>query len=533
MLYPAGHVNFLYRNLGNSSFERIINGSISTDYGASRTATWGDFDNDGDPDLFVTNLGSHYNSFFENSGEGTFTKVIGSIITQENPTSTSASWGDYNNDGNLDLVVANYGKNFLFRKEGAAFTKITQGPIATDETTSYLTLWGDYNNDGYIDLFVANSSDNGPLLNNLYKNNGDGSFLSIQGDPVVTDNTEMGYGGSWGDYDNDGFLDLFVSNISYQTAGNNFLYNNNGDGSFTRITQGNIVNDGGYSFGSSWGDYDNDGDLDLAVANFDVGSGGVNFLYSNNGDGTFTRLTSEEIATDNFSSVGLAWGDYDRDGDLDLMVANSGNDDEDNVLYRNNGNSNNWLNIKLIGTQSNKSAIAAKVKAKAVIDGEPVWQLREVSGLTGYCSQNSLNVHFGLGDAAEIDSLIIDWPSGLIQIFENVDVSNFISIEEGEVLGIDDNSNNVQSPQSFNLFQNYPNPFNPNTIIEYSIPHAGYVRMKVYDVLGNEIVTLVNEEKPAGEYRVEFVGSGLPSGVYFYDFRAGEFIIVIKMVLLK
>jgi hypothetical protein len=533
MMYPGGHVNFLYRNLGDGTFNKITSGQVVTDSYASRSCTWGDFDNDGNPDLFVTNLGSHSNCFYKNNGDGAFIKETGSIITQENPTSTSASWGDYNNDGLLDLVVANYGKNFLFQNDGADFIKIIEGPIATDETTSYLTLWGDYNNDGNPDLFVANSSDIGPLPNNLYKNNRDGSFNSIQEDPVVTDNTEMGSGASWGDYNNDGHLDLFVANISYQTAGNNFLYHNNGDGSFTRITTGNIVNDGGYSFGSAWGDFDNDGDLDLAVANFNVGAGGVNFLYSNNGDGTFTRLTGEEITTDDFSSVGLAWGDYDRDGDLDLMVANSRNDNENNALYRNNGNSNSWINIKLIGTQSNKSALGTKLRMKAVIDGQSIWQLREVSGLTGYCSQNSLNVHFGFGDALIIDSLKIEWPSEIVQVFENVEVNHFISIEEGNVLGIIDNGHINQSPHNFHLFQNYPNPFNPATTIKYSLSTEGFVTLKIYGVLGNEIATLVNEEKLTGTYEINFDATGLPSGFYFYQLKADLYSSTKKMLIIR
>lgn len=532
MIYPAGHENFLYRNNHNGNFERIVSGEVCTDLGASRTGTWGDFDNDGDEDLFVTNLGSQYNCFYQNEGIGIFTKITTSIITQENSTSTAASWADYNNDGNLDLVVANYGKNFLFRNDGLSFTKIDQGIVADDSITSYCTIWGDYNNDGNADLYVTNTSDDSGLVNSLYKNNGDGTFSGLFGDPIVFD-ADRTPGASWGDYDNDGDIDLFVTNVTYQSTGNNYLFNNNGNGSFTKITEGNIVNDGGYSFGSAWGDYDNDGDLDLAVANYLIDNSGINYIYSNNGDGTFDRLASEQVATDSEGSVGVAWGDYDRDGDLDLLFANGYNDDENNALYKNNGNSNNWINLKLIGTQSNKSAIGAKIKAKAYIGGQLISQYREISGLTGYCSQNSKNVHFGLGDALLIDSLTIEWPSGIYQVFENVEANNFVTIKEGNILEFNDELKKINYPQDFILSQNFPNPFNPTTIIRYSITSKSKVTLKIFNPLGEVISVLVDEIKEAGDYEAIWNAEEFSTGVYFYRIQFDEVIEIKKMLLLK
>ena len=219
-------------------------------------------------------------------------------------------------------------------------------------------------------------------------------------------------------------MDLFVANYENQ---NNFLYRNNGDGTFTKITTGDIVTDGGQSVGSGWGDYDNDGDLDLFVTNR---WGEDNFLYSNNGDGTFTKVTTGNIVTDGSYSGGGSWGDYDNDGDLDLFVANGGGSSQNNFLYANNGNSNRWINIKCVGTVSNTSAIGVKVRVKATINGTPVWQMREISGQTGYGSQNSLNAEFGLGDAAIIDSVKIEWPSGMVQVLTDVAVNQFLEVVE-------------------------------------------------------------------------------------------------------
>ncbi|UCE18937.1 MAG: VCBS repeat-containing protein [Gemmatimonadota bacterium] len=434
LIWPTGQDNWLYHNNGDETFSKITEGDITHDGGLSRTSTWGDCDNDGDPDCFVSNWPDERNFLYLNDGHGTFTKVTTGEIVNENRGSPAAAWADYDNDGDLDLFVANYGPNSLFRNDGEGFTKITSGDIATDVSDSYSAAWGDYDNDGDLDLFVT--SNYGNLNNYFYKNNGDGTFEKVTGQNIVSDGGES-FGGSWGDYDNDGDLDLFVPNISYSTDGNNFLYNNNSDGTFTRITQGDIVNDGGYSFGSAWGDYDNDGDLDLFVSNYPDGGQSRDFLYENNGGGTFSGVTGEGVVTDEGASYGAAWGDYDRDGDLDLFVAKFADQNENNTLYQNNGSNNNWINIKCVGTISNTSAIGAKVRIKAFIYGTPTWQLREISAQTGYCSQNSLNAHFGLADATLIDSIKIEWPSGTVDILTDIDVNQFVIITEGECGDLD------------------------------------------------------------------------------------------------
>ena len=166
------------------------------------------------------------------------------------------------------------------------------------------------------------------------------------------------------------------------------------------------------------------GDLDLFVANFSQN----NFLYTNNGDGSFTRITSDIVVSGGGYSWDCVWGDYDNDGDLDLFVPNGG--DQNNFLYANNGNSNNWINIDCTGVASNVSAIGSKIKVNATINGDPVLQLREISG--GTYSQDSLNVEFGLGDAEAIDEIRIEWPSGIVQTLTNVPVNQFLTVTEPE-----------------------------------------------------------------------------------------------------
>ena len=524
-------VNFLYRNNGDGTFAKITTGDIVNDTTWSIRCCWGDYDNDGYLDLFVTTIFGAKKLLYRNNSDGTFNKILTGDIVNDTSGSWSSCWGDYDNDGDLDLFVSNvsYANNFLYQNNGdGTFIKITTGVIVNDVGDGTGSSWGDYDNDGDLDLFVTNGGYGPSKKNFLYRNNGDGTFIKIASGDIVNDTT-WSESCSWADYDNDGDLDLLVTN-----DGNNALYTNNGNGTFTKVIAGNIVNDMGCSYGSAWGDYDNDGDLDLFLANVDTLLN--SFLYSNNGNGTFTKITTGNIVNDGGSGRDASWGDYDNDGDLDLFVANW---DQNNFLYSNNGNTNKWINLKLVGIQSNSSGIGAKVRLKATIFGNSYWQMREISGGSGRGGQNTLNAEFGLGDAIVIDSIIIEWPSGIIETYTGIGVDQFITAtENGGITGIAENSHNL--PNQFELSQNFPNPFNPTTTIKYEIPDLpsgrqglSFVTLKVYDVLGNEVATLVNEEKPVGSYGVKLDGNGLPSGIYFYRIQAGEFIQVKKMILLK
>jgi hypothetical protein len=231
---------------------------------------------------------------------------------------------------------------------------------------------------------------------------------------------------AWGDYDNDGFQDLVVVNSDSE----NSLYHNNGDGTFTQVTAGSIAEDAGSWLGCAWGDYDNDGYLDLFVG----GHPGPSALYHNNGDGTFTKIQSGPIVEDDGLTGGCAWGDYDNDGFLDLIVTKWWLDFDagipgQNLLYHNLGNSNAWLKVRCVGTASNRSAIGAKVRARATIDNKTFWQMREITPGDGF-NGNSLEAHFGLGNAAVVDTLSIEWPSGAVQVITNVPARQTLTVIE-------------------------------------------------------------------------------------------------------
>jgi hypothetical protein len=400
--------NFLYRNNGDETFTRVDSAPITTDIMNAEGCVWADFDNDGDLDLFVSvGLGAN-DVIYRNDGGGVFTRLTNIPPVQSGGNSRGCAWADFDNDGWVDLFVANEQSqnNFLFHNNGGnGFTRILAGAIVTDRGNSYGCAWADYDNDGYQDLFVANNG----VRSFFYHNEGNGTFLKITNGPIVT-NIASSAGCAWGDYDNDGYLDLFVANLGQK----NFLYHNNGDGSFTLTRNSGIGQEVSYSWGGAWADLDNDGYLDLFVANGQPNGTGVkDFLYRNRGDGTFEKLTLGTLVNDSSAGDGCAWGDYNNDGFLDLFVSNING--QNNLLYRNNGNSNHWLTIQCEGKISNRSAIGTRLELTAEIAGTPVRQIREISAGGGYGSQNSLLVHFGVGPSTNILGLRIRWPSGVVQ----------------------------------------------------------------------------------------------------------------------
>jgi len=298
------------------SFTRITTGPGAMPNGSS-SAAWGDFNNDGWLDLFVTSFGgTSFNYCFTNNRDGTFTRVLPTFFPANNINSFGCAWADYNNDGWLDLVKGIYnpfgGPTQLYRnnKDGT-FVNVSSASIGNIGPGANNVVWGDYDNDGYVDLFQAvgyNAPDNV-----LLHNRGDGAFTRITGNPMVTA-TGLSAGASWGDYDNDGRLDLLVA----RTSAGCLFYHNEGGGEFRSVTNQPFSTDlnGG---GVSWGDYDNDGFLDVFVAH----TQSANRLYHNNGDGTFSFATNHVIYQTRGTSSGGAWADYDNDGWLDLFVANS------------------------------------------------------------------------------------------------------------------------------------------------------------------------------------------------------------------
>jgi hypothetical protein len=534
----GGDNNLLYRN-NNGVFEKITNSPVALDSLPSDGSSWGDFDNDGDPDLCVVNWYGQNDLLYRNDGNFNFVFLSASPVSTSGGYSETCSWGDYDNDGWLDLVITNSGNNanpngreFLFKNNGnGTFTKIDTGIIVTDGKFTRGCNWVDADNDGDLDLFACSERGQNE---SLFINHGAGYFTALTGSPLVTSASET-FSSSWADYDNDGDFDVVLGNHNNQK---NFLFRNDGGLNFVKIDTGAVTAQN-FATCTGFADYDNDGDLDLFVSNGYQNNGQpiANLLFKNmlieSGTAYFEKITAGELVEDTGDTYGFAWGDYDKDGDLDIAIAKTRNEAENDMLYRNdNANGNKWIDIKTTGVQSNRSGIGAKVKVKAVINGNPVWQMQQVEGLNGQTAQ-TLNLHFGLGNAAVIDSIKIIWPSGTTDVYTNVQPNNFYKATEGQTFILGVNTISTEAPDKYSLHQNYPNPFNPATLIRYELAEKSAVKLQVIDNTGKQVALLVDGNNAAGVYEVSFNGANLASGIYFYKLTTEKFSETKKMILLK
>ncbi len=465
--------NVLYRNNGDGSFTDVTEsaGVGSKSYGVG--ATVGDYDNDGDTDLYVTNFGE--DQLYQNNGDGTFTDVTKQVGVGNLNWGTSCAFADVDNDGYLDLYVANYAvydpkKDIRCEERGVhvycgphAYPAVHDTFYKNNGDGTFIDVsvlfrppdmlpmhglgvtFGDYDGDGDLDIYVANDQD----PNFLFQNEGKGKFLEVALISGVCYNDmgkeEAGMGTDFGDYNNDGKFDLTVSNYQTET---NTLYHNH-DSSFfvdNTIPSGIAEITHGYlGWGIKFFDYDNDGYQDIFVANGHlmdnisvlekhVSYPQRNLLFRNLGDGTFANVMPETggLAL-NKVSRGAAIGDYDNDGDLDILVTNC--NERPDLLQNTVGNQNNWVQIQVVGEKSNRSGIGAKVK---VVTGDHV-QYREVQSGGSYLSFHDLRVHFGVENAERIDLLEVRWATGEIDSGTNLSVNQrYLVVEGREIVSIEE-----------------------------------------------------------------------------------------------
>ena len=516
----GGAENLLYLNGGpGGQFSAVTSGDIVSHAEPFDGATFADADNDGNLDAFAVTWYGEKNFLYFGNGDGAFTYDATAAPSIGGAYSETASWGDMDNDGDLDLYVTNSGgnkKNLLFRNDGGqVFTKVVDGPPVNDAHTSRSVNWTDFDGDGDLDLFVSNEADQ---PDDLYKNDGTGNFAKITGSEAPSQSNRSTMSSSWGDVDNDGDLDLFVANAAYFAEQNNQLFLNE-NGTFTEVASGGLVTDGGCSYGSNFGDYDNDGDLDLVVSNGYCTGSIVNFLYQNDGQGHFTRdLESiENLSTP--CSYGAAWGDVNNDGFLDLGIAtckNSSNSPlEANQFFLNTGNCNRWLKVKLTGTQSNRSAIGAKIWVTATIGGQEVTQFREISAQSGYCGQNSLIAHFGLGDAEAADEVRVKFLGGADTTLMAAPVDQVLEITEVTLTPVRETTKNEAFAASV-----FPNPASEAFQVEMELQQpVEQLQFHLLDIAGKVIlkkkIPVAGLEKWSEVFSVREIG--LERGVYWLE----------------
>lgn len=512
-----GKNNFLYMNNGDGTFEKVTEGVVVNDGGSSYAATAADINHDFNEDLFVANHNEN-NFLYMGNGDGTFEKVSDGILVSDGGKSVGCSWVDYNLDSFIDLFVVNRDqKNFLYMADNVypiGHIKISEGSIANDIANSSGCAWGDYDNDGYPDLYVANSGS----LSCLYHNDDGYNFSKVEQDPFISDISNCS-GASWGDCDNDGDLDLFVSTGQLGMY-ENWFYINNGDGTFTKVTDSPLVNEATWSSGSAWGDYDKDGDQDLAVGGYD----GDNLLFNNDGAGNFEKVGDNEFAVDGGYTEGLAWADIDDDGDLDIFTAKNNFFGGNNSLFINNGNNNNWLKIKLRGDglYNNSQALGAKIFVYANINGQPVMQMREVTAQSGggQGGQNEMIRFFGLGDASIVDSISVKW-----MYYEYMETN--IAVNQTHLMYLNISSideNDMSGPSRISVF---PNPVSQQLTINVSIPIPTKSGISIFDMQGRLIKVIyegILSDSMAGltwDLKNENGFRVLP-GVYFCRYVIGD-----------
>jgi len=469
---PRSH---LFKNNRDGTFTDVTERSGLGQVGWQTGVSVGDYDNDGWDDLFCGFWG--HNALFHNNGDGTFTDVSkkAGVYNERVRWTSGSTWLDYDRDGWLDLFVANFlefditkvppagtqnstcmwkgvsvlcgprglpsGSNILYHNNGdGTFTDVTEkagiqkaGPRNSISAVSY-----DFDNDGWPDIYVAVDSE----ASLMFHNNRDGTFTDVglmSGTAVNDEGREQaGMGIGVADYDADGWFDIFKTNFTDDTCD---LFHNDGDGAFSDVTfaSGVGVNNNYVGWGCGFVDYDNDGWPDIIQVNGHVYPEveqwfpDANFkqkrvVYHNEGNGKFLDVSAQMGSgiAERYSSRGAAFGDFDNDGGIDVLVLNM--NDPPSLLRNIGGNKNNWIKIKLIGTHCNRTAVGARVR---VLNGKHA-QMDEVHTGGSVMSQSDLRLHFGVGQAKNIDLIEVKWPTTWkTEKFANVEVNQILTIKEG------------------------------------------------------------------------------------------------------
>jgi len=460
----AGAQHRLYRNNKDGTFADVTTTSGISVSGFGMGACSADYDNDGFSDLYIT--GANFSRLYHNSGQGSFVDVTSRAGVGSTLWSASCAFADIDNDRNVDLYVSRYVDytpernkycplwaaraychpneysgvpDLLFRNNGdGTFTDISSesGIRQRPHGNGLGVTFGDYDNDGLADIYVANDS----TPNFLFHNKGGGKFEEVgflAGVAVGHDGKpQAGMGTDMGDFDGDGLLDIFVTNLIMETHA---LYRNMGKGLFADVTFTSGVAQATLpyvGFGAAFVDYDNDMDLDLAIANGHI----IDNVHLGRDDTTYEQLNLllqndsgkfrnvGPISGEGFaikkSSRALAVGDLDNDGDMDIVVANVGQTPD--ILRNDGGNRTNSVLIRTIGTKSNHDGIGARLKLS--VGGKIL--LRDVKAGSSYLGQNDLRVHFGMGRRAVAERLEILWPSGAVDTVQNLDANQILTVEE-------------------------------------------------------------------------------------------------------
>jgi hypothetical protein len=493
--YHYHYPNSLYRNNQDGTFTRVGTIGYFAESETWNSCAWADYNQDGFLDVFMSNY-TNESGLYTNNGDGTFSRDL-SKLPLGHTSRHGSDWVDYEGDGDPDLLSVRERKIYVNEGDGAF------RPISLELNKGVFDgQWVDFDNDNDFDIFFsADGNDYSNNHNEIFINNGDGTFsrkqsgieVSLPGESIQS---------TWADFDNDLDLDFFVSN--YDGTPNHFFINN-GDGSFTKSSSNVFDVGGSMCYHSTWGDVDNDGDQDFFVACL----GKDDLFYINNGDGTFKRdRTFHNLYGGDQSSKAAALGDYDNDGFLDLFVEGSSY----NLIYKNDGNDNNWIKFHLRG--------GTLVGTRVYIKSEGKWQMRVIGGDNHLISA----VHFGLSQAVAVDSVIVKWTTGLEQVLTNV--------SNNQALIINKPATTVSKKNSAPVVL-YPNPASNWLTIKFSSQWIGEtVNGKIYDLNGR-FVSSFETEAIVSEAPITIPLKDLPSGIYVLQISGQQYFFNHKLIIIK
>ncbi|MEM6321176.1 MAG: FG-GAP-like repeat-containing protein [Bacteroidota bacterium] len=584
--------NALYRNNWDGTFSNVsrLAGVELSDNNTVGVAV-GDIDNDGDEDLLITTGINEPNVLLENQGDGTFTDISKAAGLTDLAWSTSASFGDVNLDGLLDIYINNYAEfsnypfasnidqcspNFLYLNQGNnQFVEAADAFGVADIGCGLAVAFTDCDGDNDMDLYVANDFGLNFKANELYLNAFPENNFNPASRAARVQVRINAMGVAIGDYDEDGDFDYYVTNI----ADNPFFENTQSGRYFRDVANLKKVNNpDGTSWGTAFLDYNNDTYLDLVVANGQVIAANYqndeNRLFRGNSQHTFENVSQAEGIADTTRCRGLSMADLDQDGDLDIMmgvVTADNSNTSSTLIYQNNTDQNqHWLKVKVQGLANNRNGYGSHVTA--IANGRRF--IREVDGGSSYLSHSYNEIHFGLGELELLDSLVITWPTGQSTILTNVSTNqSILVVENGDwmpyvhkevpifegdsiwladafqrtagvyhnVVSEENGTNKVLEITRLTLaerpvevyevieFSIAPNPFVSSTTLTYTLPQTSQVELIAYDQLGRRLANLVNESQAAGKYSLPFddLSSG---GVYFFQLRVGEETYLVKAV---
>jgi hypothetical protein len=502
--------NLLYKNNGDNTFTEVA-AELGLDFsGNSNTAVWGDLDNDGWIDLYVTSR-AQANLLYHNNGDGTFTEIgeTAGVAVKRNPRSVHVV--DYDKDGLLDIYVANLGEenNFFKNLGNMTFEEVIFQTNAVDRSIAQAAIFFDYDNDGDQDLYLSHDA---YRTNILYRNNDQGYFQNVAKESN-TDIEIQSMGVDVADINRDGWLDMYITNL-----GKNVVLMNNQDGTFRNASTETGLTDVGMGWGNVFLDFDNDGLIDVYTANDSYFSPPPNVLQRNLGKDTFGIVDANTAIASKGGGYGAATLDVNHDGLLDIFVSNTGNDG--NQLFLNiTSNSGNYLKIKARGTTSNRDAIGTKI----TLESEGQIFTDEINGGSGFASQNSLTLHFGLGNLENIDKMTVVWPNGNKEVYENLPVNEKLNLFEGEGWFYD-------SLPLYELLLG-PNPMDERQTVSLSIRKPQFIDIQLLDLKAGVVYQLVSEEMPAGVHGFEWKKGNLQAGLYFLKVISDNGVDIRKVVV--